>query len=229
LYRFVTEVDEADPRFSGKFPTVGRNKYPDLPEELRPTVEEYMKTCESVGQIILQGMAVGLGLDANYFRRNYTEEPSLALQTGYYPPHSMTDSPDLFTEESWGVGEHCDYGLLTMIAQDDVGGLQIQTRCGKWIDAIPIPGTFICNIGDMLDKLTGGVYRSTLHRVKNLNSTASRLSAIFFLDPNPFSVIQPLPHCISEDNTHVRWDLLDLQEVSGTFGEYAKYKYGKIY
>ena len=79
----------------------------------------------------------------------------------HYPPQPADD-------DGWGVGEHTDYGLLTLLAQDDNGGLQVHTPDG-WIDAPPMPGTFVCNIGDMLDRLTGGCYRSTPHRVRNLS------------------------------------------------------------
>ena len=81
----------------------------------------------------------------------------------------------------WGVGEHTDYGLLTILRQDDTGGLQVKSRSG-WMDAPPIPGSFVCNIGDMLDRLTRGMYRSTPHRVLNM-SKRSRLSFPFFFDP----------------------------------------------
>jgi hypothetical protein len=89
------------------------------------------------------------------------------------------------------VGEHTDYGLLTLLAQDDSGGLQVAAPEG-WIDAPPIPGTLVCNIGDMLDRLTGGWYKSTPHRVRNL-SGHGRLSFPFFLDPGFADEVPPLP------------------------------------
>ena len=89
------------------------------------------------------------------------------------------------------MGEHTDYGLLTLLAQDDNGGLQVRSPAG-WIDAPPIPGTFVCNIGDMLDRLTGGWYRSTPHRVRN-DSGRDRLSFPFFFDPDFAAEVPPLP------------------------------------
>jgi hypothetical protein len=84
---------------------------------------------------------------------------------------------------------------VTLLAQDDSGGLQVAAPAGAgrdWIDAPPIPGTLVCNIGDMLDRLTGGWYRSTPHRVRNL-SGHGRLSFPFFLDPGFDAEVPPLP------------------------------------
>ena len=89
------------------------------------------------------------------------------------------------------MGEHTDYGLLTLLAQDANGGLQVRTPSG-WIDAPPLEGTFVANIGDMLDRLTGGWYRSTPHRVRNA-SGRDRLSFPFFFDPGFTAEIPPLP------------------------------------
>jgi isopenicillin N synthase-like dioxygenase len=89
------------------------------------------------------------------------------IQKIIYPPQSNPQG------QSWGGGEHTDYGLLAILKQDDLGGLQVKTKSG-WIDAPPIANSFVCNIGDMLDRLTGGLYRSTPHQVKNV-SGRSRL------------------------------------------------------
>ena len=91
----------------------------------------------------------------------------------------------------WGVGEHSDYGLLTILWQDDVGGLQVKTREG-WVDAPPLPRSFVCNIGDMLDRMTGGLYLSTPHRVALNTSGRDRLSMPFFFDPHFEARVRPI-------------------------------------
>ena len=133
--------------------------------DLRPAVLEYLDALTRTAQAVLSGVAVSLGLEADYFASRYTADPTVLFRGFHYPP-APPDSDD------WGVGEHTDYGLLTLLLQDDNGGLQVRTPDG-WLDAPPNPGTFDCNIGDMLDRMTGGRYRSTPHRVRNVRTAAS--------------------------------------------------------
>ena len=131
--------------------------------------------------------------------------------------------------EDWGVGEHTDYGLLTLLAQDDLGGLQVKTTRG-WIDAPPIPGTLVCNIGDMLDRLTGGQYRSTPHRAKNI-SGRGRLSFPFFFDPDFEAEIRPLPNFSARiaDDRDTRWDKASVHAFRGAYGDYLLSKVSKVF
>jgi isopenicillin N synthase-like dioxygenase len=174
-----------------------------------------------LGQAVLRGVALSLGLDAEYFASGYTADPTILFRIFSYPP-----SPP--GAEGWGVGEHTDYGLLTLLAQDDSGGLQIAAPEG-WIDAPPVPGSFVCNIGDMLDRMTGGWYRSTPHRVRNLSGHA-RLSFPFFLDPGFSMEVPPLPDraAAAADGTR-RWDGQDLRAFDGTYGDYLLGKVSKVF
>jgi len=131
---------------------------------------------------VLRGVALSLGLDADYFAAGYTASPTVLFRVFRYPAPPPGDT-------GWGAGEHTDYGLLTLLAQDANGGLQVRTP-GGWIDAPPIEGTFVANIGDMLDRLTGGWYRSTPHRVRNA-SGRDRFSFPFFFDPEFTAEIPP--------------------------------------
>jgi polar amino acid transport system ATP-binding protein len=129
------------------------------------------------------------------------------------------------------VGEHTDYGLLTMLWQDDVGGLQIKTREG-WVDAPPVAGSFICNIGDMLDRMTAGLYRSTPHRVA-LNTTGrDRLSMPFFFDPHFEARVKPVeglaPPELADDRA-TRWDQASVHAFEGTYGDYLLAKVSKVF
>jgi isopenicillin N synthase-like dioxygenase len=173
----------------------------------------------------MRGIALSLGLDAEYFARTYTADPTVLFRVFHYPP-ARTNEP---VGGEWGVGEHTDYGLLTLLAQDDCGGLQVKARQG-WIEAPPIPGTLVCNIGDMLDRLTGGHYRSTPHRVRNV-SGRERLSFPLFFDPAFSAVIEPLPaHSThARDDSSDRWDGANVHAFEGTYGDYLLGKVGKVF
>jgi isopenicillin N synthase-like dioxygenase len=170
---FGTELPDDDPRAG--LPLHGRNLFPRQVPELRDAVLSYMDALGQVAQEVLRRIAVSLSLPAEHFASRYTARPTVLFRVFHYPA-APPDSDD------WGVGEHTDYGLLTLLAQDDNGGLSVRTPDG-WLDAPPVPGTFVCNIGDMLDRLTGGWYRSTPHRVSNV-SGRDRLSFPYFFDPD---------------------------------------------
>jgi isopenicillin N synthase-like dioxygenase len=218
---FGAELPGDDPRVQAGIPLHGANLFPRQVPRLRPLVLAYLDALTGAGQAVLAGVALSLGLDAGYFATGYTADPTILFRIFHYPP-----SPP--QTEDWGVGEHTDYGLLTLLAQDDSGGLQIAAPEG-WIDAAPIPGTLVCNIGDMLDRLTGGWYRSTPHRVRNL-SGHGRLSFPFFLDPGFHDEVPPLPgRAAAGDDGRPRWDGQDLRAFTGTYGDYLLGKVSKVF
>lgn len=215
---FGEELGADDPRVKAGLPLHGANQFPDAVPELQPAVTAFMRDAEASAHAIMEGIALSLGLDAQYFRRTYTTNPTLLFRIFHYPASDA---------EGWGVGEHTDYGLLTLLAQDDNGGLQVKTPHG-WIDAPPILDTLVCNIGDMLDRLTGGVYRSTPHRVRNV-SGRSRLSFPFFFDPGFDAQVVPLPGHAAHDDSAQRWDKANLHDFTGTYGDYLLGKVGKVF
>ena len=218
---FGVELPDDDPRVAAGLPLHGRNLFPRQVPRLRELVLSYLDALTSVGQSVLAGVALSLGLDAGYFAAGYTADPTILFRIFSYP----APPPEA---AGWGVGEHTDYGLLTLLAQDDSGGLQVAAPEG-WIEAPPIPGTFVCNIGDMLDRLTGGWYRSTPHRVRNLSGHA-RLSFPFFLDPGFAAEVPPLPgRAATGDDGQRRWDGQDLRAFTGTYGDYLLGKVSKVF
>jgi isopenicillin N synthase-like dioxygenase len=217
---FGTELDDRDPRVQAGLPLHGANQFPAHPPQLRDAVLDYLQTNTRAAHAIMEGIALSLGLDAQYFRTHYTSEPTILFRIFHYP----SDSPQ---SEQWGVGKHTDYGLLTLLAQDDAGGLQVKSPDG-WIEAPPIPGTLVCNIGDMLDRLTGGFYRSTPHRAKNV-SGRGRLSFPFFFDPGFAAQIEPLPSVQVRDDRETRWDKESVHEFTGTYGAYLLGKIGRVF
>jgi isopenicillin N synthase-like dioxygenase len=218
---FGAELPADDPRVLAGLPLHGANLFPRQVPRLGPLVLAYLDALTSLGQALLAGLAQSLGLDSRYFAASYTADPTILFRIFHYPPSPPQDG-------GWGVGEHTDYGLITLLAQDDSGGLQIAAPEG-WIDAPPIPGTLVCNIGDMLDRLTGGWYRSTPHRVRNL-SGHGRLSFPFFFDPGFAAEVPPLPDgAAAGDNGRRRWDGQDLRAFTGTYGDYLLGKVSQVF
>jgi isopenicillin N synthase-like dioxygenase len=222
---FGAELPADHPAVLSGTPLHGQNQFPDIPE-FREVVLEYLAALTRVGHALMAGIALGLGLDELYFAERYTGDPLILFRIFNYP-HSQATNDSV---EQWGVGEHTDYGLLTILRQDDVGGLQVKSR-SRWIDAPPIPGSFICNIGDMLDRLTRGIYRSTPHRVIPSRSR-DRLSFPFFFDPNFDAELRPIDELAGqpvEDDRHERWDRASVHQFSGTYGDYLLNKVSKVF
>src|SRR5688572_1943783 len=215
---FGAELAPGDPR--SEQPLHGANLFPAQVPELRSAVLEFMGAAEVAGQAVLEGLALALGLDAQYFRAQYTAEPTTLFRVFRYPPLPGGT-------EGWGVGEHCDYGLLTFLDQDEVGGLQVRTPEG-WIDVPPIEGTLVCNLGDMLDRLTAGALRSTPHRVRNAGQR-DRLALAYFLDPALDAEIVPLPGRRAAAARGERWDGTDPLAFRGTYGDYLLGKIAKVF
>lgn len=218
---FGTELPPDHPRVRAGVPLHGENLFPAQVPALRGVVLDYLNAATATAHALMEGIALSLNLDADYFHRTYTANPTVLFRIFHYPAMPTVS-------DAWGVGEHTDYGLLTLLAQDDLGGLQVKTARG-WIDAPPIEGTLVCNIGDMLDRLTGGQYRSTPHRAKNV-SGRGRLSFPFFFDPDFDAEIRPLPGlALNADDRDTRWDRASVHAFSGTYGDYLLSKVSKVF
>lgn len=221
---FGEELGPEDPRVAAGWPLHGANLWPAAVPALRPAVLGYMDAATSAAHALAGGVALALGLPFDYFASRYTARPTLLFRIFRYPP----DAGD----GSFGVGEHTDYGFLTLLAQDSNGGLEVRTPSG-WIDAPSLPGTLVVNIGDMLDRLTGGLYRSTPHRVVN-RSGNERLSWPLFFDPAFDAQVEPLPGIavdaqgVALDRSH-RWDGSSVHQPIGSYGDYLLGKVGKVF
>lgn len=219
---FGAELPNDHPKVRAGVPLHGANLFPAI-DGFREIVLDYLRVMTELGHVVMQGIALSLGLDATYFRARFTNDPTILFRIFHYPPLRRKQAKD-----SWSVGEHTDYGLLTILRQDQTSGLQVKSH-GQWIEAPPIADTFVCNIGDMLDRMTGGLYRSTPHRVLNTNDR-SRLSFPFFFDPNWDAEVKPLfPDMPVTNDAHVRWDRTNLHELRGTYGDYLLYKVVKVF
>jgi isopenicillin N synthase-like dioxygenase len=218
-----TEHAPDHPHVRAGTPLHGPNLFPAEPADLGPAILEALDAFTTTAVRVMQALALGLGLPATWFEEHLTADPTVLFRIFSYPPSTTPD------DDSWGVGEHTDYGLLTLLAQDASGGLQVYTRNG-WLDVPAEPHVLVCNLGDMLERLTGGRYRSTPHRVRNV-SGRDRLSFPFFFDPTwDARVVQlPLERTPPADPGRDRWDSADVLAWEGTYGDYLTAKVSKVF
>lgn len=174
-------------------PFFGPNPWPATLPEFRQLTYGYHEKMVLLSRQLLQGIAISLDLPETYFESRMTNPISIQRLL-HYPPQT-----GLIDETVIGIGAHTDYGNLTILAQDDVGGLQVMNRDGQWVEGSPIPGTFVINIGDLVQRLTNDMYLANLHRVIN-TSGRERYSIPFFIDADYDAVFEPLPSCVSDSN-----------------------------
>jgi len=186
------ELEDSDPDIINQVPLAGPNQYPKNMPEFKMAVVEYKEAMYKLSYRLVQAFALGLDLPKDYFI-NYFKKPTTFLRLLCYPPRSENSPNDLF-----GSAPHTDHGFITLVLQDDIGGLQVLNSSGSWIDAPFIKGTFIMNSGDALQRWTNGKLLSTPHRVLNKSGTKKRYSIVFFYDPHVDTIISPIPTCISE-------------------------------
>ncbi|MEX0368474.1 MAG: isopenicillin N synthase family dioxygenase [Ruegeria sp.] len=163
----------------------GPNRWPDLPG-FRKTLEAYTAAMSRLG-LRLMKIALQAAKITDFSALDAFETPTKWLRLLHYPPQPQASPDDLY-----GSAPHTDFGCLTLLAQDDVGGLQVKTPGGAWVDVPKRPGSFVVNVGDMLHRMSNGRLLSTPHRVIN-RSGRERYSCPFFYDPNVNTVIEPLP------------------------------------
>jgi isopenicillin N synthase-like dioxygenase len=216
------ELGPDDPRVRAGVPLHGANLWPDAVPELRAAVEAWLGGAVAAAEAIMRGMALALRLDADHFSAGLTRNPTLLFRIFHYPRQPRSAG------EGFGVGEHSDYGLLTLLAQDDKGGLEVRTRDG-WIDVPPRGDALVINIGDMFERLTRGRFRSAPHRVVN-RAGVSRYSFPLFFDPDFVAPVEPLPiDAETRFLRETRWDGIDVHDPIGTYGDYLIGKVGKVF
>jgi isopenicillin N synthase-like dioxygenase len=171
-------------------PLHGPNQWPHNLPGWQAVMQDYYDVMEVLGRQLMRAFALALGLEEHWFDR-WLEAPMTTLGPLHYPPQRGH-----ITEAQLGAGAHTDFGCLTMLAQDDAGGLQVRDAGGQWLDAPPIAGSFVVNIGDMMERWTNGVFTSTLHRVINV-SGRERYSLPYFFDPDFNAEVACLPTCLA--------------------------------
>ena len=194
-FNWAFEVPEGSPLQRPDRPLIGPNVWPDDMPQLRAALYSYYEEVVACGRDLMRAFALALDLPRDFFADRF-DCPLARGSAIYYPPQP----PDL-GEAQFGVGPHTDYGCLTLLWQDDSGGLQAQGRGGAWVLAHPIPGTFVCNVGDLLARWSNDRFVSTPHRVVN-TSGHERFSLPVFFDPNPETVIDPADLLAPGERSH---------------------------
>lgn len=223
-------------------PMHGANQWPQAPQRLRPDVLAYCREMKRVATLLIELISLGLGLSADALLRRFTcvgtQEPTQLFRIFHYPRHSWSTRDD-----KWGVRAHTDMGFLTVLLQDQEGGLQAQLRSGAWVDVPPKEDTFVVNIGDMLELWTWGYLRATLHRVKSPVSKggeAGRLSFPYFFDPAWDAPLTRIDRSLlparstaldTQSGAAERWDGLDLGRLNAetTYGDFVWRKVSQVF
>jgi isopenicillin N synthase-like dioxygenase len=162
----------------------GPNQWPAALPGMRPAVLEWMRAMDTVGLAVLRALALGLGQPIDHFDAVVLPRGDPHLKIVRYPAQPAA------ADTGQGVGLHHDSGLLSFVLQD-VGGLQVQIG-GRLIDAEPRPGTYVMNLGEMLQAATGGYLRATPHRVQSPPSGKERISIAYFFHPRLECVFEPI-------------------------------------
>lgn len=191
----------------------GDNIWPNALPELRQKAMAYFQHAHQVAHHLMRGFALGLNLKEDFFLKTASRPLSRASFV-YYPAQ-----PADLGSSQFGVGPHTDFGVLTVLCQDSVGGLQVEDVNGDWVQAPPIEGTLIVNVADLLSRWTDGAYKSTPHRVIN-SSGKKRLSIVLAFDPNPETVI---------DSRDIFGKEHLSKEPATTCGEYLTWRFEKAF
>ncbi|SBS27210.1 2-oxoglutarate-dependent ethylene/succinate-forming enzyme [Marinomonas aquimarina] len=181
----------ADHPLAAKYPKMyGPNQNPSDPVVLE-TLHDYYVTAFSVAQNLLIAMAEALQLEKDFFTKCFKNHVTV-LRMIHYPPRPNDDHDN-------GAGAHTDYGCVTLLLQDDIGGLEVKHRNGEWLQATPMEGSIVVNIGDLMQRWTNDEYVSTAHRVRASQTGVHRYSFPFFVEPDYETTVACVPTCQSAE------------------------------
>ncbi|WP_171165970.1 isopenicillin N synthase family oxygenase [Streptomyces sp. I05A-00742] len=164
----------------------GPNQWPAALPELRTAALHWIERLSAVAERLLHELLTSIGAPADFYDDAFADRPHLHLKLVRYPG----SAPD---GAGQGVGAHKDYGFLTLLLTDEVGGLQVESPDGTFLDVPPRPGAFVVNLGELLEVATNGYLKATNHRVVSPPGARERYSVPFFYNPRLDARIDPVP------------------------------------
>jgi len=173
---------------------LGPNQWPENQPNFRKALERHWDLMILLGRRITEGLAMSLGFDKKKFARFMCKSHSF-MRISNYPPYGKDQEENVGD----GIGAHIDYGFLTILLQDNIGGLEVKNADNEWVSAPMIPGTFLINIGHMIQRWTNDYYKATVHRVIPPKHE-TRCSLPFFFEPNFDAIVVPLDTFCSKNN-----------------------------
>lgn len=192
-FEYALDIPMDDPTVVANLPLHGPNRWPPEYPWLRQAAEAYFDETMALGKRLMRVFAASLGLDEGFFLQ-FCTKPMVQTRLFHYPPE-----PPVTDDKAFGVAPHSDYGMITLLTQDPIGGLELRKRDGEWVGAPFIDGTFVINLGDMFKVWTNDVYVSNLHRVVN-RSGKERYSIPTFFNLDYDTPVSCLPTCQSATN-----------------------------
>jgi isopenicillin N synthase-like dioxygenase len=217
VFDFTT--DGTDPIYGAE------NRWPDIGAEFRNTMRAYIDACTRLSLKLLEAFCVGLDLPVDFMRDDFAGNHTGFIRLNHYPvadPLAASNYKGL-PDANMGVHHHSDAGALTVLLQDDVGGLQVY-RDGYWHDIPSVPGAFVINTGDMMQVWSNDIYQAAIHRVVAMVDR-DRYSIPFFFNPAAATVISPLPSVVGAEQPpryrSINWSEFRAKRTDGDYADYG--------
>jgi len=183
-FMLASDLPSEHPWVRDGLPMQGPNQWPALPGFREQTLA-YQGEMIRLGRHLMACLALSIGMTADWFEDGL-RDPQCGVRLLRYPPQPQDAGHNLL-----GAGAHTDWGSITILLQDDMAGLEVRNADDAWILATPIPGSFVINIGQMMERFTGGLYRANLHRVRNNAADRARHSVATFFELEPTYRMSP--------------------------------------
>lgn len=202
----------------------GRNRWPEDDAEFRRVMGTYFDGCTIVAGRIMGAICKALGLPMDRVSDAFGEYHTSMIRLNHYPEDDPLERSERDSVNALGdmaLHHHTDVSGITLLLQDDVGGLQALSREG-WIDVPPLPGSIIVNVGDMSQVWSNDRYHAAMHRVQPCDGRA-RFSVPFFYQPNPRAIISPIAEIAGETPAYrtFSWKEFVSGRDEGNFGDYG--------